>query len=199
MVIASRPSKRRGEHSPPIGAASPRGLGADRLANLIDLSLPVRPLRGQMVLYHSEPGLLRRIVNIGDRYLVPRRDGRILVGSTEELVGFDKSNTSEGVEGLIDFAERLVPQLADSPVERTWAGLRPLAAARRPIMGAAPGLENLYLSTGHLRAGLTASPAAAEFMANLILNEPPKADLAHSAFSLKTIPCSLADSAEPRC
>jgi glycine oxidase len=129
------------------------------------------------VLFHPPRPLLRHIVNSGSRYLVPREDGRILAGSTEEDVGFDKRTTSEGVAGLIAFALQLVPALATAEVEHTWAGLRPGTPDGLPYLGRIGGFDNLFIAAGHYRSGLSLSPATAVVMSRLIRGEDLGVDL----------------------
>jgi glycine oxidase len=136
------------------------------------------PVKGQIVLLRGDRPLLRRIVEHGNNYLVPRDDGRILVGATEEEAGFDTRTTSEAVRDLIGEAIALCPSLAGAEVERAWAGLRPGSLDTRPYIGPAPGLPNLIVATGHKRAGLQLSPATAEVVADLVLGRPPRIDLA---------------------
>jgi glycine oxidase len=138
---------------------------------------PTPPLKGQIVLLRSEKNLLTRIVEHGKNYLVPRGDGRILVGATEEEAGFNTSTTAFGVRALLDEALRLCPVVAEAEVERSWAGLRPGSLDGRPYLGAAPGFSNVLVATGHKRAGLQLSPATAEVMADLVLERPPRAPL----------------------
>lgn len=130
------------------------------------------PVRGQIVLLESRPALIGRIVEVGHRYLVPRPDGRVLIGSTEERVGFEKRTTASGVAGLIEFACRLIPELGDARLERCWAGLRPYAPGGLPRIGRIPGICNLSLAAGHFRAGLQLSPMTAVLMRQLILGQP---------------------------
>lgn len=140
----------------------------------VDLSTP--PVRGQIVLLNPGRPVVRRIIEHGTRYLVPREDGRILVGSTEERAGFDRSTTAEGVEGLIALAERLCPTLRGVTVERTWAGLRPGSADRRPSLGPVRGWSNLLVAAGHQRAGLQLSPGSAELIGDFVLGRTPRID-----------------------
>ncbi|QDV38497.1 glycine oxidase ThiO [Tautonia plasticadhaerens] len=135
------------------------------------------PVKGQIVLLRSERPVLRRIVELGSRYLVPRDDGRVLVGATEEDAGFDARPTASASRDLIDLAIRLCPVLADSAVEATWAGLRPGSMDSRPIIGVVPGYENLIVAAGHRRSGLQLSPATAEVVADLLLGRRPFVDL----------------------
>jgi len=108
---------------------------------------------------------------------VPRRDGLILVGSTEEDAGFVKQNTTEGVAELLAFATMLVPSLARAEVVRTWAGLRPGSPDELPLLGAVPGFTNLFLGAGHFRSGLQMSPATGTILADLMLGRSPAISL----------------------
>lgn len=143
----------------------------------LGLSAALRPVRGQMVLYRTAPDLLRRVVNEGRRYLVPRGDGRVLVGSTEEEAGFDSQPTAEGVAGLRAFAAELVPPLASAVVEKTWAGLRPCTRNGQPFLGRLPRYRNAWVAAGHFRSGLFLSPATAVVLAAAIQDEAPPIDL----------------------
>ncbi len=142
------------------------------------LLVPTPPIKGQIVLLRGERPILTRIVEHGANYLVPRDDGRILAGATEEDAGFDTRTTPEALRDLVAEARRLCPALVGAEVERSWAGLRPGSLDGRPYLGRAPGFENLVIATGHRRAGLQLSPATAEALADLILGRPPRLDLA---------------------
>ncbi len=146
---------------------------------LEDLSVrvPTPPLKGQIVLLRGDRPRLRRIIEHGKNYLVPREDGRILIGATEQNAGFDTRTTREATRSLLDEALRLCPILSEAEVEATWAGLRPGSVDTRPYIGPAPGFENLIVATGHKRAGLQLAPATAELVADLILDRPPRLDL----------------------
>ena len=158
------------------------GLGVDA---------PTKPWRGQIVLLNCARPSLRRIVEHGDHYLVPREDGHVLVGSTEEDVGFDHRTTAQGVASLLDESTRLCPILAEAEVVQTWAGLRPGSFDTRPYIGPAPGFANAFVASGHKRAGLQLSPATAEVVTDLILDRPPRIDL--DAFRLDREPATAAD------
>lgn len=147
------------------------------LVSCLNVEVPVRPVRGQMVLLTSPQPLLRSIVNAGKQYLVPRPDGRILVGSTEEDAGFDKRTTAEGVADLLTMAVRLAPPLADLSIEQCWAGLRPASHDPFPYIGRLPGYDNAYIATGHFRNGLQLSPATAVVIARLMTGAGPGIDL----------------------
>jgi glycine oxidase len=144
----------------------------------LGVNVPLRPIRGQIALLHTEPNFIQHIINEGRRYLVPRDDGRILIGSTEEDAGFDANTTAAGIEGLLELATSLVPLLAHVPVERAWAGLRPGTPDGLPCLGAIPGVDNALCAAGHSRGGLQLSPATAVVVSRLIRNEPSGIDLA---------------------
>jgi glycine oxidase len=141
---------------------------------------PTPPVKGQIVLLRQSRPLLRRIVEHGKNYIVPRDDGRVLVGATEEDAGFDVRPTEGPFQALLAEAVRLCPVLAEAEVEATWAGLRPGSIDGKPYLGLAPGFSNLIVATGHKRAGLQLSAATAELVADLVLGRTPRIDL--SAF-----------------
>jgi glycine oxidase len=139
---------------------------------------PTPPIKGQIVLLKADRPLLGRVVEHGKDYLVPRDDGRILIGATEEDAGFDAQPTAVAARDLLDEALRLCPILGRASVEATWAGLRPGSVDSHPYIGMAPGIANLIVATGHKRAGLQLAPATAELVADLVLGRPPRLDLA---------------------
>jgi len=153
---------------------------AGLLENL-GLELPVSPVRGQMLLYKTQPDTVKRIILNQDRYVIPRRDGRVLVGSTQEHTGFEKQTTDAAREELSSEAQRIIPALADFPIEAHWAGLRPGSPDGVPFIGACPEAEGLYLNTGHFRNGVILGPASAALMASIILEN--KFDLSPLAYT----------------
>ena len=124
-----------------------------------------------MVLYHARDVLLKRIINEGNRYLVPRDDGRILLGSSEEEVGFAKNTTEPILDDLCQWATRWLPKLQSTTVEQSWAGLRPGAIDGMPYIGRIPGFENGYVATGHFRHGLHLSTGTAKIICCMIRGE----------------------------
>ncbi|MBI2827003.1 MAG: glycine oxidase ThiO [Planctomycetia bacterium] len=154
------------------GGAWSRGL----LARL-GVAIAVKPIRGQIALLNTGAPVLRRVINEGRCYLVPRADGRVLVGSTEEDVGFDKQTTAEAIAGLLSFATELVPALAAAQLETCWAGLRPGSADGRPYLGRVPGYDNMFVAAGHFRSGLQLSPGTAVLMRQAILGQATDVDL----------------------
>jgi glycine oxidase len=144
----------------------------------LGLDLPTSPVKGQIVLLRARDHRPRRIIEWGRNYLVPRDDGRILAGATEEDAGFDTRSTPAAVRDLIDLALTLCPALADAEIERTWAGLRPGSPDGHPHIGPAPGFRNVLIATGHRRAGLQLSTGTAAVVADLLLARRPPFDLA---------------------
>jgi len=141
-------------------------------------ALPVSPIRGQMLCLKAQPTVLRRIVMKGDHYLIPRRDGRILVGSTLEDVGFDPATTQAARDELWAAAVDILPGLAAFPIEAHWAGLRPSSPTGVPFIGQHPHLENVWVCTGHFRNGLTMAPASVELLGSLMFRDTPVVDAA---------------------
>ena len=147
------------------------GAWSSPLASAIGVEIDVAPVRGQIVLLDAPEIRLTHVLECGPRYVVPRDDGHILIGSTEENAGFVKENTPEVIAGLIDFGSALLPAIRQARVERTWAGLRPQARRGRPWIGPARTLPNVILATGHFRAGLHLSPATAQLISQHIRGE----------------------------
>jgi glycine oxidase len=149
------------------------GAWTDELLGPLGWRPGVRPIRGQIALLRTDAARLTRILVEGKRYIVPRPDGLVLVGATEEDVGFDERTTAAAVAGLLEFAVRLAPALSDAHVERCWAGLRPGSPDGLPFLGRVPHVENLFIAAGHFRAGIQQSPATGRAMADLLLDRPP--------------------------
>lgn len=145
------------------------GAWSARVLEAVDIRIDVAPVRGQMLLYRGVPGAVRRILLDAGHYAIPRRDGRVLVGSTVEEVGFDKETTPAARDELRQAAEALVPVLARCEIERHWSGLRPGSAHEIPYICPVPGIEGLFLNAGHFRNGLLLAPASARLLADLIL------------------------------
>ncbi|MEJ2309718.1 MAG: glycine oxidase ThiO [Gammaproteobacteria bacterium] len=136
----------------------------------------IRPLRGQMLLFHTEPDSVRRIALHENHYAIPRKDGRVLFGSTIEDVGYVKETTREARHQLFALALQLYPSLSEAPVEHHWAGLRPASPEGIPYIAACPSIENLYINAGHFRNGVVLAPASAQLVADLVTGEQPAID-----------------------
>ncbi|WP_170064081.1 glycine oxidase ThiO [Halomonas heilongjiangensis] len=152
------------------------GAWAAGLLERVDVRLPVRPVKGQMILFKAPPGLVKRVVLMDGRYVIPRADGRVLAGSTLEECGFDKSATSEARESLWHSAVTIIPALADCEVEHHWAGLRPGSPDGVPFIGTVPGVDNLSVNAGHYRNGLVLAPASTRVLVDLLLGREPILD-----------------------
>ena len=146
-------------------------------ANLMkNKNVLVEPVKGQMILFKTEPNKIKRITLSQDRYVIPRKDGRVLVGSTLEHTGFDKTLTSVAKEELIKEASRIIPHLQSADVEHHWAGLRPGSTKGIPYICAVPKYDGLYMNAGHYRNGVVLGPASAHLAADLILDRQPIVD-----------------------
>ena len=141
------------------------------------LHLDIKPVRGQMLLFKFEMPPLRHIVLQHNMYLIPRRDGHLLVGSTLEDVGFDKSITQVAAADLRLRAVKVLPQLQGMPVVQHWAGLRPASPHNIPTIARHPLLDNLYINSGHFRYGVTMAPASVEILLNEMTGAPQPFDV----------------------
>ncbi len=158
------------------------GAWSGGLFSELGLDIPIRPIRGQMLVFRDNPGGLERIVLKDKRYLIPRRDGRILVGSTLEDVGFDKSTTESAAVELRQAALSIMPTLADAEVELQWSGLRPGSPDGIPYIGPHPDIQGLFACTGHYRNGFVLGPASACLLVDLLLGREPVVDPAPYGF-----------------
>jgi glycine oxidase len=134
-----------------------------------DVRVPVHPVAGEMLAIALPRGAMRALVWLGHRYLVPRDDGRLLVGATVDERGFDARVTAAGLHDLLDAALAVAPALAGFAVVETWAGLRPGSADGRPYLGAT-ALEGYVVAAGHFRNGILLAPVTARLIAELIVD-----------------------------
>jgi len=152
------------------------GAWSGELMKTFGIELPVVPVKGQMILYKCAEDFLPAMVLAKGRYAIPRRDGHILIGSTLEHAGFDKTPTDEALASLQASAVELLPALADAEVVGHWAGLRPGSPEGIPFIGPVPGHEGLWLNCGHYRNGLVLAPASCQLLADLLLGRKPIVD-----------------------
>jgi glycine oxidase len=131
-------------------------------------SLDIKPMRGQMLLYQMQPGLLPHILYRDGFYMLQRRDGHLLAGSSLEDVGFDTGVTDSMRQEMLQKAETMLPALRGQPIIKHWSGLRPGTPHNIPTIGRHPQIENLYLNTGHFRYGVTMAPECARRIAALL-------------------------------
>jgi len=150
-------------------------------SSLIDgVGLPpraVQPVRGQMLELETRPPPFRHVVFADGGYAVPRLDGRVLVGSTVERVGWKKEVTSDGLRCLTGRASRICPALGEARVLRSWAGFRPATSDGLPYLGPSP-LAGLSLATGHYRNGVLLAPVTADLLSATVTGAPPLVELA---------------------
>jgi glycine oxidase len=140
-------------------------------------SFPTRPVKGQMLcVVMPEKEMVRHVVRTPDVYLIPRSDGRMLIGATAEEAGFDKRTVPETIQELRRAALDLVPKLAEAHMLEAWAGLRPGTPDRLPIMGPTP-TPGYFVATGHFRDGILLAPVTAQVMAQVITGQRPQIDI----------------------
>jgi glycine oxidase len=148
-------------------------------------ALPIRPVKGQMFAVDSRlrgasratERPVQRTIYAADCYIIPREDGRLLVGATVEDVGFRKGVTPRGIAGLMHAAVEVVPAIADMSLVETWAGFRPATPDGMPVLGADPTTAGLFYATGHFRNGILLTPITAVGIADLIAGTKPPVDL----------------------
>ena len=151
-------------------------VGPARLADL----LPVFPVRGQIILVRLDSRPFTHMIDKRRSYLIPRRDGHVLLGVTDEPeAGFNKRNTAKGINHIITEAISMAPCLGDAPIVDMWSGLRPGTPDKRPYIGPVPGFERLIAATGHYRSGLTLAPITADIIKELITDGRCSFDLSH--------------------
>ncbi|BAU11302.1 glycine oxidase ThiO [Leptolyngbya sp. NIES-3755] len=136
------------------------------------LPIPVFPRKGQMLSVRAENLPLKQVLYGEESYIVPRQDGRIVIGATSENVGFRAGNTAIGVHQLLSAAIRLYPPIQGFTLEETWYGFRPATPDELPILGSSP-FANLTLATGHYRNGILLAPITAHTIAQLIVTGKP--------------------------
>lgn len=139
-----------------------------------DPMIPVVPQRGEILaLDQSAVGLKRVITKVPDPYLVPRADGRLVIGATRKYVGYNSAFTAGGVHWLLSEAIEMIPALAEAPIVEIWTGFRPTSMDGLPSIG--PGaVDGLYFATGHGPSGIAPAPASAELLADLVTGATPK-------------------------
>ena len=172
MLVTSTGEYRADNYIVTAGAWSKEVLGQHAM------QLDIKPVRGQMLLFKFAQPPLRHIVVQDDLYLIPRRDGHVLVGSTLEDVGFDKQITLAARNDLTQRAQTVLPPLRDMPLIQQWAGLRPASPSNIPTIARHLHLKNLYVNSGHFRYGVTMTPASVDILWNEIAGAPQPFDVA---------------------
>ena len=144
------------------------GAWTSRVLSHLNYDPGIRPIKGQMLLLKGPVQTVRHITLADDRYIIPRKDGRVLVGSTTEHCGFEKKATESVKEQLLEFGGMIVPALKTFQLEHHWAGLRPGSSNELPVIGQHPSIENLYINAGHYRNGLVLAPASGRLLSEII-------------------------------
>lgn len=140
-------------------------------------AFPARPVKGQMVCLVSASRMLKHVIRSPEVYVIPRSDGRIIVGTTVEEVGFDKRTDVAAIQCLRAAAIAMVPELRNAKILEDWAGLRPGTPDGLPILGAT-GTSGYYVATGHFRDGILLAPITSQVMTAVIEGKNPEHDLA---------------------
>ncbi len=146
-------------------------------------AFPTRPVKGQMLcVILPQKEMVRHVIRTPDVYLIPRSDGRMLIGATVEEAGFDKQTVPETIQKLRQAALDLVPKLADARILEAWAGLRPGTPDGLPILGATP-TPGYFVATGHFRDGILLAPVTARAMGQIATGHKPQVDLSEFSAS----------------
>ena len=145
------------------------GCWTGALSAMLGCPIPIAPAKGQIVLVEAMPPLFHRTIDGLGVYLVPRADGKLLIGATVEMAGYDKSTTVDGVKQMIDAGIGISPALAQSTFVQTWTGLRPYAK-NGPVLGYLPGHENVVLASGHFKNGILLAPITGKLIAELLMD-----------------------------
>jgi len=149
------------------------GAWAPQIGRMAGLTIPVRPVRGQIVGTESLPEVLSACLSTTDCYLAQKAHGEIIIGSTTEEVGFNVGVTPSGIKTLAAGAARAVPFLARARVKRVWSGLRPGTPDELPILGPVEDLDGYLNACGHFRTGVLTSPLTGLLIAEMVSGERP--------------------------
>ena len=185
---------RKGDAAAGVICANGRKITADQvllaggswsgdLAKQMGFELPVKPVKGQIVLLKGQPGLMHSIVKHDDVYFVPRDDGRILVGASMEFVGFEPGTTHEVIDRLMGSMSRIAPGLKELEVEERWMGFRPGSPDGMPYLGPVESIPGLWVASGHYRNGVALAPITATLMSQWISGNKPEMNLSTFAVS----------------
>jgi len=135
-------------------------------------AINVEPVRGQMLCFATRPAVARHVLYSSRGYLIPRRDGRVLAGSTTETTGFDKHVTAEGIDAIKSMAAEIAPVFQRLRLIDSWAGLRPRAQDSLPVIGCYEEIKGLLYAAGHYRNGILLAPLTGELIADIVTGVP---------------------------
>ncbi|MFT4038771.1 MAG: FAD-dependent oxidoreductase [Thermomicrobiales bacterium] len=138
------------------------------LGETIGLTLPIMPVKGQLIAFANAPLRPARVISGHGGYVRPRPDGTTMVAATEEYAGFDRRITGDGVAWLLELARTLCPVLLEGEIAETWTGLRPGSETNDPLIGPHPRYDGLWVTAGHFRTGAKEGPGTALTVAEAI-------------------------------
>lgn len=157
----------------------------------LQLSIPVEPVQGQMLLFKTPENWLPTMCMNKVMYLIPRTDGHVVCGSSMDHLGFDRRPSVQTQQNIYKACVEMVPELANFPIVKQWAGLRPSSPTGIPYIGQMPEIENLWANFGHYRNGLCMGPASAQLLRQLMLKQQTLVDA--TAYSPQRLKSSLAN------
>lgn len=135
-----------------------------------NLPIKVEPVRGQMIAFSPLEPTFRNVIFSSNGYIVPRRNGKLVVGATVEYCGFNDHTTAEGIEKLRTSAVNMAPFLRDMEIDDSWSGLRPKVSDDLPVIGRFTGINDLFIATAHFRNGILLAPITGEIVAESIIS-----------------------------
>jgi glycine oxidase len=144
------------------------GAWTEFLQDWVPVPVPVHPIRGQICAFDSAYGDIRHMVFSSQAYWVGKRDGSLVCGASEDVAGFDRSVTEQGINRLTRWSGRVFPFLQGIPPQRSWAGLRPATRDGWPLIGSVPGVPEVIVASGHYRNGILLSPVTAAMVGDLL-------------------------------
>ncbi|SRR5579875_8248 len=159
------------------GAVNAAGSWASQIRGMEADNVRLYPVRGQIVCFQARPNLFGPSIFSLRGYAVPRRDGRVLTGSTREMARYSKDVTLEGMESIVRAAKEMLPSLGALRFREAWAGLRPATDDFLPVLGASPTIAGLYYATGHFRSGILLAALTGKLMASIITGREPETDI----------------------
>lgn len=153
------------------------GAWTGSIAKRLRLEQSIIPVRGQILLLQCETPVFKSVVNLGNRYFVPRRDGKVLIGSCEEEVGLEHGTTPQAITELRELIDETCPALRTALEINAWSGLRPMTFDGFPMCGKLPDSDSIFVASGHFRSGVHLSPGTANCMAAILCDESPALDM----------------------
>ncbi len=154
------------------------GAWAKELEEVFDISIPVYPIRGQICAYEIPVGQVQHIVYTSQGYLVPKANGTLVNGASEDIAGFNTTVTDKGIKRLTNWNKHILPFLADKIPFHTWAGLRPATQDGFPLIGELTNAPHIIFATGHYRNGILLSPVTGHIVSDLLEGKKERVPLA---------------------